>query len=224
MSCSLHSNTDSATGSVSDTGFLVLEALGALVSRGAEGLEKLALLTINYDGLVYVMQSLFQDGESAYEDRPGKIFVIQGANPADDLPTIVQLEATHFAANSSFMGTPRLEFEGHLAGLTSSLLWNFDYSAHQPSVEGEDDGVRLVNLRSFSLFPCTTAEIALEQGLWVPITEDISCAFAGLGLLDRVFDLALNWMQASFTSQAERPYARHIHTRREPQRVELAGS
>ena len=47
----LRSNTDSATGSVSDTGLLVLKVLGALVSRGAEGLDKLALLSVNEDGL-----------------------------------------------------------------------------------------------------------------------------------------------------------------------------
>ena len=38
-SCSLRSNTDSAMGAVSNTGVLVLEALGDLVLRVAEGLK-----------------------------------------------------------------------------------------------------------------------------------------------------------------------------------------
>ena len=37
----------SATGAVRNTGFPVLEALGDLFSRRAEGLDKLALLAVN---------------------------------------------------------------------------------------------------------------------------------------------------------------------------------
>ena len=66
------------TGAVSNTGFPVLEALGDLVLRGAEGLNRLALLADNKEGLVSVLQSLFLVGESAYEDGPGKVFTIRG--------------------------------------------------------------------------------------------------------------------------------------------------
>ena len=59
---SLRLNTDSTTGAVSDTGFPVLEALGDLVSRGAEGLNNIALLAINEYGLVSVLHSLFLVG------------------------------------------------------------------------------------------------------------------------------------------------------------------
>ena len=100
-------------GAVSDTGLPVLKALGALVSRGAEGHDKLALLALIKDGLVSVLHYLFQVGKSAYEDRPGEIFAICGYIPADEIPVIVRLEAIHFASISSFVGTLRLEFEGH---------------------------------------------------------------------------------------------------------------
>ena len=156
-------------------------------------------------------------GESAYEDRPGELFAIRGELPADRIPMIVQLEALHFAANSSFVGTLRLDFEGHLTDLTPSLPWEFKYSAHQPAVKCEEDGARLVKSRGLSFVPCANIEIALEQGPRAPITEVLSHAFAGLGLQDRVFDPSLDWMQAIFTAQADRTYSGQIRTLREPQ-------
>ena len=78
-------------GAVSDMGFPVLEALGAFVSRGAEGLNKLALRAVNEDGLVSVLHSLFQVGYRAYKDGTGEIFAICGKITADGLPAIVRL-------------------------------------------------------------------------------------------------------------------------------------
>ena len=46
---------ESATGAISNMSFLVIEAVGALVLRGAEGLDNLALLVVNKDGLVSVL-------------------------------------------------------------------------------------------------------------------------------------------------------------------------
>ena len=68
---------DSATGDVSDTGFPVLKSLGDIFSRGAEGLYKLALLSVNEDVLISVLHSLFLFGESAYKDGPGELFAIR---------------------------------------------------------------------------------------------------------------------------------------------------
>ena len=82
------------------------------------------------DGLVSVLYSLFLVGESAYKDGTGELFSIRGEIPDDGLPTIMRLEAIHFAANSSFVGTPRLYFKGHFAGLKFSLLREFKDSAH----------------------------------------------------------------------------------------------
>ena len=82
-------NTDSATGDASDTVFPVLKALGDLVLRGAEGLNKIALLAVNKDGLIYVLHSLFLVGESTYKDGPGELFSIRGEIPANGLPAIV---------------------------------------------------------------------------------------------------------------------------------------
>ena len=62
---SLRLNTDSATVAVSDTGFPVLEDLGAIVSRGAGGLDKLSVLAVNKGSHIFVLHSLFQVGESA---------------------------------------------------------------------------------------------------------------------------------------------------------------
>ena len=86
---SLRSNTKSTTGAVSDTGFPVLESLGALVLRGAEGLDKLALLAGNEEGLVSVLHSLFLVRKISYEDGPGKFIAIHGKIPDDWLPAIL---------------------------------------------------------------------------------------------------------------------------------------
>ena len=94
--------------------------------RSTEGLNKLALLASNKYGLVSVLHYLFLVGESAYKDRTSEIFFIREEIPAYGLPTIVRLEAIHFAANSSFVVTPSLEFEGHLFGLDSSLPRDFE--------------------------------------------------------------------------------------------------
>ena len=49
--------------------------------------------------------------------------------------------------------------------------------------------------------------------------------FASLGLQDCAFDPVLDWTQASFMAQADGTYTGHIHTRRDPQRIEFgAGS
>ena len=58
-----------------------------------------------------------------------------------------------------------MEFEGHLAVLTSSPLRDFEDSVRQPVVKDEDYGARLVNSRGLAFISCGTAEIALEQGL-----------------------------------------------------------
>ena len=96
--------------------------------------------------------------------------------------------------------------------MTSSLLRDSEDNAHQPALEGEDDGVRLVKSRGLAFFPCATAEIAPKQGPQAPITEVVSCAFASLRIQDRAFDPALDWMQASFTDQADSTYTGHIRT------------
>ena len=133
----------------------------------------------------------------------------------------MRLKAVHFVANSSFVGTPRLEFGSHFSGFTSSLPRYFEYNSHQPVVEVEDDGVRLVKLHGMAFVPCTTADIMLGQGPRAPITKVVSRAFAGLRIQDRAFNLVLDWMQASFTVQADETYNGHIRTHQEPQQVEF---
>ena len=119
---SLRSNIDYTPGAIRDTGFPVLKDLGALVSRGAEGVDKIALLAVNEDGLVSVLHSLFQFGDSSYKDGPVELFAHRDEIHDDRLSAILRLKAIQFASNSSFMGAPQLELKGHLSGLTSSLL------------------------------------------------------------------------------------------------------
>ena len=102
---SLRSNIESTAGDVSNTRFSVIKALGDLVLRGTEGLNKLALLAANEDGLVSVLHYFFQVGESAYKDGPVELFAIHVEIPSSGLPAIVRLEEIHFASYSSFMGT-----------------------------------------------------------------------------------------------------------------------
>ena len=159
---SLCLNTESAMGAFSDTWFPVLETLGPLVFSSAEGLNKLSLFAVNEEGFVSILNSRFQVGESAYKDKPGELFSICGDIPADGLPTIVRLEAIHFANNSSCVGELTLEFESILAWLTSSLLRDFEENSHQPVVEGEDDGVHLIKSRGLAFVSCATAETAID--------------------------------------------------------------
>ena len=106
--------------------------------------------------------------------------------------------------------------------MTSSLPWEFKENTHQTAVEGEDYGVCLFKSRSLAFPPCMTAEIALKQIPWAPITEVISCAFASLGLYDRAFEPALDWLQASLMDQADGTYTGYIRTCRYPQPVKFA--
>ena len=128
----------------------------------------------------------------------------------------MRLKAIHFALNSSFVGTLRLEFESHLAGLNSNLPRDFEDNAHQPVVNDKDNGVRLVKSCSLAFVPCPNTNIALKQGPRAPITEVISRTFAGLGLQDHAYNPVLDWMQASFTEQVDRTYNGHICTRHDP--------
>ena len=74
----------------------------------------------------------------------------------------------------------------------------------------------LVKSCGLAFFLCTTAEIALEQGLRALITEVISRAFSGLSIKDRAYNPELDWMQASFKAQADGTYTGNICMRREP--------
>ena len=51
---------------------------------------------------------------------------------------VVRLEPLLFASNFPFLGTPRLKFSSHLAGLDSSLPWDFEDTAHLIADNEED--------------------------------------------------------------------------------------
>ena len=169
-------------------GFPVLKDPGTLVLRDSEGINELSLLAVNKDGLVSVLHSLLQVGESDYKVGPGELLAIRSEIPADRLPVIVRLEAIHFAANSSFVGTSKLKFEIHLAGLNSCLPQDFEDNNHQPEVKEENNGVHLVKSRGLAFVPCATVDIPLEQGSRAPIIEAISHAFVVLRIQDRAYD------------------------------------
>ena len=115
------STTDPSTGAVAAVGFPVLDTLRNLVLRKVEGVDKLSFLAVNGAREVSVLHSLFCIGESAGDFRAGNLFAIRGEIPAAGLPGVVRLEPLLFASNFPFVGTSRLEFASHLAGLESSL-------------------------------------------------------------------------------------------------------
>ena len=115
------STTDSSTGAVAAVGFPVLETFRNLVLRKVEGVDKLSFLAVKGAGEVSVLHSLFCVGESAGDFTAGSLFAIRGEIPVVGLPGVVRLEPLLFASNFPFMGTLRLEFASHLAGLESSL-------------------------------------------------------------------------------------------------------
>ena len=78
--------------------------MGTIVARGAKSVDKLSLIVVNEEILVSVLYPIFQVGESAYKEGPGKIFAIRSEIPADGLPVIVRLEAIHFAVDLSSLG------------------------------------------------------------------------------------------------------------------------
>ena len=115
------STTYPSTGAVAAVGFPVLDTLRNLFLRKVEGVGKLSFLAINGAGEVSVLHSLFCVGESAGDFTAGDLFAIQGEISAVGLPGVVRLKPLLFASNFPFVGTSRLEFASHLAGLKSSL-------------------------------------------------------------------------------------------------------
>ena len=137
-------NVDPATGAVVAAGLPVLEILRNLVLRNIGGVGKLFFLAVNVVGEVSVLHSLFCVGGSACDFMVGNLYAIRGKIPAAGLPVVVRLESLLFASNFPFVGTPRLEFAGHLAKLESSLAQGFEDTAHQVADSEEDEGVRWV--------------------------------------------------------------------------------
>ena len=99
----------------------VLETLRNLVLRKIYGVDKLSFLAVNGVGEISILHSVFCVGESAGDFTAGDLYAIRVEIPAAGLPVVVRLESLLFASNFPFVGTPRLEFAGHLAGLESSL-------------------------------------------------------------------------------------------------------
>ena len=83
----------------------------------------------------------------------GDLYAICGKIPAAGLPVVVRLEPLLFASNSPFVGTPRLEFSGHLAGLESSLARDFEDTVHQVADGEEEEGVQRVQFKGPRLRP-----------------------------------------------------------------------
>ena len=98
-------------------GLPVLNTLRNLVLRKVDGVDKLSFLAVNSVGEVSVLHSLLCVGESAGDFTAGDLFEIRGEIPAAGLPVVVRLEPLLFASNFPFVGTPRLEFADHLAGI-----------------------------------------------------------------------------------------------------------
>ena len=135
---------------------------------------------------------------------------------------VVRLEPLLFASNFPFLGTPRLKFSSHLAGLDSSLPWDFEDTAHLIADNEEDKGVRPVQLRGLAFVPRATAAVALEEGLRPAVTDVLCRMFEALSRDAKAFDGALDWMQASFMSQLDGTYVGRVRTRWEPTEVKFS--
>ena len=122
--------TNPATGAVAAARLPALKILRNLVLRKIDGVGKLSFLTVNGVREVSVLHPLFCAGESAYDFTAGNLYAIRSEIPAAGLPVVVCLEMLLFASNFPLVGTPRLEFAGHLAGLESSLARDFEDTVH----------------------------------------------------------------------------------------------
>ena len=195
------STADPATGAVAAVGLPVLENLRNLVLRKVDGVDKLSFLAVNIVREVSVLHSLFCIGESAGDFTVGDLFAIRGEIPAAGLPVVVRVKPLLFDSNFPFLGMPRLEFSDHLAGLESSLPWDFEDTAHQVADREADEGAWRVQSRGLAFVPQATMAAALEGGPRPAVTDVLCCTFEALSQEDKAFDGALDWMQASFTAQ-----------------------
>ena len=161
-------------------GLPVLETLRNLVLRKIDGADKLSFLAVNGVWEILVLHSLFFIGESAGDLTAGHLYAIRGEIPASGLPVVVRLESLLFVSNSPFVGTPRLEFSGHLAGLKSSLAQDFEDTTHQVADGEEDKGVLLIQSRGVAFVPRVTAAVALEEGLRPAVTDLLCRTFKAL--------------------------------------------
>ena len=165
-------------------------------------------------------------GERAGDFTAGDLYAICGEIPATGLPMVVRLDPLLFASNFLFVGTLRLEFADHLAGLESSLPRDFEDTVHQFADGEEDEGVRRVQSIGLALVPrataAVTAAVTLEEEHHPSVTDLLSRAFEALSWDDKTFDRALDWMQASFTDQLDGTYVGQVRNRQEPTEVEFS--
>ena len=106
-----------------------------------------------------------------------------------------------------------MEIADHLAGLETSLPWDFEDTAHQVADGDEDEGVRQVQSRGLAFVPRATAVVAFEEGLRSAVTDVLCRTFKALSRQDKAFNWALDWMQASSTDQSEGTYVGRVRTR-----------
>ena len=172
-------------------GLPILKTLRNFFLRKVDGVDKLSFLAVNSVGEVSVLHSLFCVGESAGDFTAGDLFAICGKIPAAGLPVVVRLEPLLFASNFPLVGTPRLEFADHLAGLESSLPWDFEDTAHQVADGEEDEGVWRVQSRGLAFVPRATVAAALEEGLRPAVTDVLCRTFEALSQYEKAFDWAV---------------------------------
>ena len=215
------SNADPATGAVAAVVLPILETLRNLFLRKIYGANKLSFLTVNNVWEVSVLHYLFCVGKSAGNFTTGDLYAICGDNPAAGPLVVVRLDPLLFASNFPFVGTPRLYFANHLAGLESSLPRDFEDTAHQVADGEEDEGVRRVQSRGLAFVPQATVAVALEEGLRPAVMDVLFHTFEALSWDDKAFDGAFDWMQASFMAQSDGTYVGRVRTRQEPTEVEF---
>ena len=190
-----------------------------LVTRNVEGISKISLLAANEAGEVSLLHSFFVTGSSACDYSASSLYALRGEIPTEGLPTVVRLEALHFAANSEFLGTARLEFTNHLNGVESALPRDLESEAHDVVAE-TDEGCRAVRSRGIAFVPRQTATVVLD-GNPSPTVATVCCsAYEALLKEDQAFEGGLEWLQASFTAQADGAF--RCRTYRDPTVVDIS--
>ena len=82
---------DLCVGALLETGRATYEIPRSLAGRHSEGLDCLALLTIDGKGQVAVLHPMFYVVASDYEDGLGLLWELNGELPPEGLPTLVKI-------------------------------------------------------------------------------------------------------------------------------------
>ena len=194
---------DVSTGARVETGEAIHSFISNLVQRRAPGIQALCFLGVKTCGTTQLLHSLFSLPQGPYDESTPRLCALVDDVPADGFPTIALLTPMAFASNEPFPGSSEEEFESHVTGLPSTLLRNLDTNAMQ-AASVADEGTRTINSRGLTFLSGANLALLLQLG-FSPTISAAACALAPhlLHSDEPHADLALQWIQASFTKRDE---------------------